>query len=48
MKLSLALLATALTGASAFTTVNNGPRMVTELNARQPIMAGNWKVRDSL
>ena len=44
MKLPLALLATT-SGASAFTTVNNGPRSITELSAsRQPIMAGNWKV----
>ena len=44
MKLHLAFLATALSGTSAFTTVQNGPRSITELNARQPIMAGNWKV----
>lgn len=44
MKLSLALLATALSGANAFTTVNNNRRTVTQLNERQPIMAGNWKM----
>lgn len=45
MKLSLALLAATLSGADAFTVINNnGPRTVTQLNARQPIMAGNWKM----
>jgi len=45
MKLSLALIATGLSGASAFSTVNNnGPRSLTQLNERQPIMAGNWKM----
>jgi len=44
MKLSLALLATALSGVSAFTTVNDGARALSQLNARQPIMAGNWKM----
>jgi triosephosphate isomerase len=44
MKLSLPLLAAALSGAGAFTAVNNGPRATTELNMRQPIMAGNWKM----
>jgi len=44
MKLSIALIASALSSASAFTTVNNGPRFITELNMRQPIMAGNWKM----
>jgi triosephosphate isomerase len=43
MKLSLALLAAAATGSSAFTTTSNG-RISTQLNARQPIMAGNWKM----
>jgi len=45
MKLSLALVAAAFPTASAFTAVNNGPvRASTELNVRQPIMAGNWKM----
>jgi len=45
MKLSLALLATAFSGTSAFTASNNGStRMATSLDARQPIMAGNWKM----
>ena len=44
MKLSLPLLAAALSGADAFTAVNNGARATTELSMRQPIMAGNWKM----
>ena len=44
MKLSTIVLLAAFSGTNAFTSVNNGPRVVTELNARQPIMAGNWKV----
>jgi len=44
MKLSLALLATTLSGADAFTSVSDGARTLTQLNARQPIMAGNWKM----
>lgn len=41
MKLSIALFATAFSGTSAFTSVSNGPRLITSLNAdRQPIMAG--------
>lgn len=47
MKLSLTVLAAALSGAGAFTTVKNGPRLAattTELSMRQPIMAGNWKM----
>lgn len=43
MKLSVALLAAA-SAASAFTINNNGVRSATQLNARQPIMAGNWKM----
>ena len=44
LKLSLPLLAAALSGADAFTAVNNGARATTELSMRQPIMAGNWKM----
>lgn len=45
MKLSLAVIAAAISGASAFTATNNGAaRTATQLNARQPIMAGNWKM----
>jgi len=45
MNFSLAVLATTLSGAGAFTAINtNGPKSVTKLNARQPIMAGNWKM----
>jgi len=44
MKLSLALVVAAVSGSAAFTTVNNGARFATELGARQPIMAGNWKM----
>jgi len=44
MKLSTIVLLAAFSGTNAFTSVNSGPRVVTELNARQPIMAGNWKV----
>mmetsp|Transcript_10 Transcript_10/g.17 ORF Transcript_10/g.17 Transcript_10/m.17 type:complete len:299 (+) Transcript_10:128-1024(+) len=47
MKFVLALLAAAISGTSAFTAVNsNGPRAraITQLNERQPIMAGNWKM----
>ena len=43
MKLVVALLATAST-AGAFTMNSNGVRSATQLNARQPIMAGNWKM----
>lgn len=49
MKFSAALLVASLaTTADAFS-VNNGAtaRVGTELYARQPIMAGNWKVRRS-
>jgi len=45
MNFSLAVLAATLSGAGAFTAINtNGPKAVTQLNARQPIMAGNWKM----
>lgn len=45
MKLPLAFVATGLSGTSAFSNVNNnGPRSLTQLNERQPIMAGNWKM----
>jgi len=44
MKLSLALFVTALSGANAFTASSNGPRSLTQLNERAPIMAGNWKM----
>lgn len=44
MKLSLTLLATAISGASAFTAISTNGRTVTQLNERQPIMAGNWKM----
>ncbi|KAL7532801.1 hypothetical protein ACHAWF_004249 [Thalassiosira exigua] len=44
MKLSLPLLAAALSGAEAFTAVGDNGRAATQLNARQPIMAGNWKM----
>ena len=43
MKLVVALLAAAST-AGAFTMNSNGVRSATQLNARQPIMAGNWKM----
>lgn len=45
MKLSLAVLAATISGTGAFTAVNNNaPKVSTQLNARQPIMAGNWKM----
>jgi len=43
MKLAVALLAAAST-AGAFTINSNGVRSSTQLSARQPIMAGNWKM----
>mmetsp|Transcript_14332 Transcript_14332/g.32895 ORF Transcript_14332/g.32895 Transcript_14332/m.32895 type:complete len:295 (+) Transcript_14332:169-1053(+) len=43
MKLAVALLAAA-SSAGAFTPGSNGVRSSTQLNARQPIMAGNWKM----
>ncbi|KAL9179672.1 hypothetical protein ACHAXT_008962 [Thalassiosira profunda] len=44
MKLSLALLAAAASGASAFTATGGSGRVATQLYDRQPIMAGNWKM----
>lgn len=50
MKFTAALIATLSATTSAFVATNNNGRNValTELYARQPIMAGNWKVRVSL
>jgi|EP00970_Alexandrium_tamarense_P012889 hypothetical protein len=45
MKLSSATLLATLSTASAFTANNGQNRLSSELFARQPIMAGNWKVR---
>lgn len=43
MKLSLALIAS-LSSANAFSITQRNVHSVTQLNARQPIMAGNWKM----
>jgi len=45
MKLSLALATLAIGSTSAFSTQNGGVRKSMQLNMRQPVMAGNWKVR---
>lgn len=45
MNFSLAVLAATVSGAGAFTAVGNLRHpSATQLNERQPIMAGNWKV----
>jgi len=45
MKLSVSLLLAGTSTSSAFTINNNGIRSTSQLNvARQPIMAGNWKM----
>lgn len=46
MKLSLALLAP-LSSIHAFSITQRSVHSVTQLNARQPIMAGNWKMNPS-
>lgn len=44
MMYKLALASLIAGSAAAFTSVSNGPRIVTSLNARKPFISGNWKL----